>query len=100
MTSLRLGNSGPCVQETIGIIKKLMAENISSAILTMERLLSDAAIKSAMGDTRLALLGARGLVNAVGLGKRKLALLTRLVTDLKVGPRGGAGAAPNASSIS
>jgi len=37
-----------------------MAENISSAMINLERLLSDAAIKSAMGDTRLALLGAHG----------------------------------------
>jgi hypothetical protein len=71
------------IQETRDIIKKLMDENVQSAIETLAKFLSDPVVKRAEKDHRLALLGAGALRDLIKMGKVKLALLTTLVSDLK-----------------
>lgn len=71
------------IQEIIEIIKKLMTENIHSAIETLAKHLSDPVMKRAEQDKRLPLLGARRLKEQIKMGKEKLALMQTLITDLK-----------------
>lgn len=72
------------IQETIGIIKKLMTENVHGAIETLAKQLSDPVLKQAKQDHRLPLLGARRLKEQITMGKKKLALMQTLMSDLKV----------------
>ena len=71
------------IQETIGIIKKLITENISNLIDTLGQKLSDPIIKRAELECRLPLLGAGKLVEQVQMGKKKLAHLQNLLTELQ-----------------
>ena len=71
------------IQEIIGIINKLMTDNLRSGVENVSKMLSDPVVKRAEQDKRASLMKAGTLKKRVKLGKAKLDLLTTMLVDLK-----------------